>query len=198
MGPGFRGGDGFSMTPGQLEVSWNPALYATHAAFVPALGAPVLALLNAKAGERILDLGCGDGVLTAQLVVAGASVLGVDADPAMVAAAVAKGLDVHVGDGRSLRLRRRVRRGVHQRRAALDGRPRAGHRRRVLRAQARRALRRRVRRLRQHRRNPGRRPRGARRRTVTAYRRSRRIITRRRTPSGRCSKRRGSASTCAS
>ncbi len=85
-----------------MTVAWDPAAYATHAAFVPALGAPVLALLNAQPGERILDLGCGDGVLTAQLVAAGASVLGVDADPAMVDAAVAKGLNVRVGDGRNL------------------------------------------------------------------------------------------------
>jgi len=94
------------MATGSLEVvpmRWNPAAYATHAAFVPALGAQVLALLAAQPGEHILDLGCGDGVLTVQLVAAGASVLGIDADPAMIAAAIAKGLDARVGDGRHLR-----------------------------------------------------------------------------------------------
>ena len=43
---------------------WNPKQYADHARFVTDLGAPLIELLAPKAGERILDLGCGDGVLT--------------------------------------------------------------------------------------------------------------------------------------
>jgi trans-aconitate methyltransferase len=81
---------------------WDPKAYAANAAFVPALGAPVLALLDARPGERVLDLGCGDGVLTERIVAAGASVLGVDASEAMVAAAQARGLDARVGDGQRL------------------------------------------------------------------------------------------------
>ncbi len=81
---------------------WDTAAYAQHAAFVPALGAPVLALLAPRPGERILDLGCGDGVLTEKLVAAGATVVGVDADKAMVAAALEKGLDARLMDGRQL------------------------------------------------------------------------------------------------
>ena len=83
-------------------MAWDPTAYAQHAAFVPTLGAPVLDLLAPVAGERILDLGCGDGVLTVKLVAAGAEVVGVDADPAMIASAVEKGLDARVGDGRRL------------------------------------------------------------------------------------------------
>jgi SAM-dependent methyltransferase len=81
---------------------WEPADYARNAAFVPALGAPVLALLDPKPGEYILDLGCGDGVLTEKLVEAGAIVSGVDASPDMIAAAQARGLDAHVADGQAL------------------------------------------------------------------------------------------------
>jgi SAM-dependent methyltransferase len=82
--------------------NFDPAEYAAHAAFVPALGQAVLDLLAPKPGERILDLGCGDGVLTAKLVEAGAEVVGTDADPAMVEASRAKGLDARVMDGQRL------------------------------------------------------------------------------------------------
>jgi SAM-dependent methyltransferase len=81
---------------------WDPALYAANAGFVPAYGVAVLDLLGPRPGERILDLGCGDGVLTMKFVEAGCDVVGVDADPAMVAAARAKGLDARVGDARAL------------------------------------------------------------------------------------------------
>ena len=66
---------------------------------MPELGLPVLHLLAPQTGERILDLGCGDGALTARLVEAGAMVVGVDASEAMVAAARARGLDARVMDG---------------------------------------------------------------------------------------------------
>lgn len=81
---------------------WEPDDYAKNAAFVPALGAPVLALLDPKPGERILDLGCGDGVLTENLIAAGAHVSGVDASDTMIEAARARGIDAYVTDGQSL------------------------------------------------------------------------------------------------
>jgi trans-aconitate methyltransferase len=41
--------------------SWSATGYRHHAGFVATLGRPVLELLAPVAGERILDLGCGDG-----------------------------------------------------------------------------------------------------------------------------------------
>lgn len=76
--------------------------YQKHAAFVPALGAVVLDWLDPREGERILDVGAGDGVLTRRLVERGARVVGVDASPGMVDAARALGLDVRLGDAADL------------------------------------------------------------------------------------------------
>ena len=83
---------------------WSAERYAETAHFVPALGARVLELLAPASGERILDLGCGDGLLTEKIAAAGATVVAVDAGPDMVAAARARGLDARVIDGQKLPL----------------------------------------------------------------------------------------------
>lgn len=82
--------------------TWDPDSYARHARFVSELGAPVLELLAPKPGERILDLGCGDGALTAKLAALGCVVVGVDSSAAQVKAARRIGLDASVGDGNRL------------------------------------------------------------------------------------------------
>jgi trans-aconitate methyltransferase len=74
--------------------TWNAAEYDKNARFVSDLGAPVLQMLAPKANERILDLGCGDGVLTKKIAEAGASVVGLDSSPDFCAAARRLGLDV--------------------------------------------------------------------------------------------------------
>jgi trans-aconitate methyltransferase len=81
---------------------WSAERYAEAAHFVPALGAAVLELLMPRAGEQILDLGCGDGVLTEKIAAAGAAIVAVDAAPDMVAAARARGLDARVMPGQRL------------------------------------------------------------------------------------------------
>ena len=85
-----------------MSQTWSPTDYQHHAAFVAALGATILARLAPQAGERILDLGCGDGALTADLVSSGAAVVAVDASAPMVAAAVARGIAARVMDARAL------------------------------------------------------------------------------------------------
>jgi trans-aconitate methyltransferase len=78
------------MTPNQ---TWDPEAYARHARFVSDLGMPVVELLAPKAGERILDLGCGDGVLTKKLQDMGCELVGVDESAAQVEAARSLGID---------------------------------------------------------------------------------------------------------
>jgi trans-aconitate methyltransferase len=87
---------------GKPNQDWKADRYAQHAHFVPTLGAPVLELLNPQAGERILDLACGDGVLTEKIAAAGAVVVGVDAAADMIAAAKRRGLDARVMEGGKL------------------------------------------------------------------------------------------------
>jgi trans-aconitate methyltransferase len=81
---------------------WTSDSYRTNAAYVPALGAAVLELLSPRAGERILDIGCGEGSLTEQIAAAGTTVVGVDASAEMAAAARARGLDARVIDAERL------------------------------------------------------------------------------------------------
>ncbi|MGE0684384.1 MAG: trans-aconitate 2-methyltransferase, partial [Candidatus Binatia bacterium] len=81
---------------------WSPEQYAKNARFVSDLGMPVVTLLAPRAGERILDVGCGDGPLTKKLVEFGCKVIAVDASSAMVEAAKAMGLDAQVMDGEAL------------------------------------------------------------------------------------------------
>jgi trans-aconitate methyltransferase len=82
--------------PSTSSQHWNAAAYADNAHFVPALGQPLVDLLQPQSGERILDLGCGDGALTEKLVALGAQVLGIDNSPDMIAAALRRGLDARV------------------------------------------------------------------------------------------------------
>ena len=85
--------------------AWNADLYSRTAGYVAQHGAPVVEWLAPRAGERILDLGCGDGVLTAEIAASGAEVVAVDASAAMVEAAVKRGVDARVMDARGLDFR---------------------------------------------------------------------------------------------
>ncbi|MGH7887011.1 MAG: class I SAM-dependent methyltransferase, partial [Candidatus Binatia bacterium] len=87
--------------------SWNPATYAKNARFVSDLGEPLLESLEAKPGELILDLGCGDGALTEKIASAGSIVYGVDASWAQTHAARARGICVSVMDGQQLGIKRK-------------------------------------------------------------------------------------------
>ena len=74
--------------------TWRAQLYGKNARFVTDLGMPVVELLNPKPGERILDLGCGDGVLTKKLEGMGCELVGIDSSPELIEAALGLKLNV--------------------------------------------------------------------------------------------------------
>jgi trans-aconitate methyltransferase len=85
-----------------MAQSWDPDAYARNGAFVHEMAGGVLEWLDARPGERILDLGCGDGQLTLRLAATGAMVTAVDNSPEMVAAARARGVEADQANAESL------------------------------------------------------------------------------------------------
>jgi trans-aconitate 2-methyltransferase len=90
---------------------WDAAAYAEISGLQKAMAAESLALLNVTGSERILDLGCGNGTITAQIAerVKSGSVVGVDASQDMISFASQKGnhakqpnLSYRVADARRL------------------------------------------------------------------------------------------------
>lgn len=90
-----------------IAQQWNPSEYSAHGRFVTDLGANILEWLDPKPGEEILDLGCGDGVLTKQIAQRGANVLGVDASAEMVEAAQKRYVPAKVMDATQMMFQRR-------------------------------------------------------------------------------------------
>jgi 2-polyprenyl-3-methyl-5-hydroxy-6-metoxy-1,4-benzoquinol methylase len=70
-----------------MQQTWDASLYAGNGRFVALLGEPLVEALRPQAGERILDLGCGDGFLSRRVAESGATIVGVDSSPQMIAAA---------------------------------------------------------------------------------------------------------------
>jgi trans-aconitate methyltransferase len=88
----------------EASADWNANLYNAKHDFVWKFGSDVVAVLAPRAGELILDLGCGTGHLTAQIAESGAEVMGVDRSAEMVAAAriAYPNLNFEVVDARKL------------------------------------------------------------------------------------------------
>ncbi len=80
---------------------WDAGRYDSSFAFVAEHGKSLIEMLGPCPGERIVDLGCGTGLLTAEIAAHGAAVLGVDASAQMIAKARADHPDLafELGDG---------------------------------------------------------------------------------------------------
>lgn len=70
-----------------MPEKWDSALYDDRHSFVWKKASDLLDLLDPKPAERILDLGCGTGHLTAQIASRGVNVTGLDASASMIAQA---------------------------------------------------------------------------------------------------------------
>ncbi|MGE7624694.1 class I SAM-dependent methyltransferase [Viridibacillus sp. NPDC096237] len=66
-----------------MNSTWNTTLYDTKHQFVSKYGEGLISFLNPKAGEQILDVGCGTGDLAAQITETGAKVIGIDQSASM-------------------------------------------------------------------------------------------------------------------
>ncbi|ROO27386.1 type 11 methyltransferase [Salinisphaera orenii MK-B5] len=84
------------------DAGWDAEAYGRHARFVADRAASLVDWLAPAPGERILDLGCGDGALSERIAAHGADVLGLDSSMALLAAARERGLSVQAGDGQRL------------------------------------------------------------------------------------------------
>ena len=85
-----------------IDDNWNASDYSRHARFVSDLSGEVMQDLSPKQGECILDLGCGDGVLTRRIMDRGCAVIGIDASPDLVSAARSLGVDARLCDAQSI------------------------------------------------------------------------------------------------
>jgi trans-aconitate 2-methyltransferase len=81
---------------------WDASAYEAGAEFQRSEGALLVAALGDLTGQRVLDVGCGDGRVTALVEEAGADVTGVDPSASMLAAAAARGLRVVAGRAEDL------------------------------------------------------------------------------------------------
>ena len=100
----------------EKSFAWDPAAYAAHSSAQQSWARELLAKLALRGREQLLDVGCGDGKVTAEIAqaVPGGSVTGIDASKEMIRFAREKfpatrcpNLEFHVMDAREIRFDRK-------------------------------------------------------------------------------------------
>ena len=86
-----------------MAQKWDPEQYEREGGFVADYGRGVAGMLDPQPGERILDLGCGDGRLSEFLAGSGCRLVAVDSSAEQVCAARGRGLDARLIDAARLR-----------------------------------------------------------------------------------------------
>ena len=71
---------------------WSADRFRYHAWFIPSLATDLVTLLDLQPDERVLDLGCGEGTLSEELVAKGARLIGVDISDEFLEAAHSRGV----------------------------------------------------------------------------------------------------------
>ncbi len=67
-----------------MNIEWNAEKYTRDFSFVPQHGAELITLLDKASAHTVLDLGCGNGILTKQLTDAGYTAFGLDLSDAQL------------------------------------------------------------------------------------------------------------------
>lgn len=102
-----------SLTEKPKPVAWNAADYAANSTVQQAWARELITRLHLRGNEQVLDVGCGDGKVTAELAgaVPNGHVVGIDASTPMIdfarASFSAANLEFHVMDARRIRFERR-------------------------------------------------------------------------------------------
>ena len=87
----------------KVSQHWEKEKYEKNARFVSVYGEELIEWLNPQKDEYILDLGCGDGVLTKKITEYGCKVLGLDGSQKFVEAARKIGIEAIQGDAQNMK-----------------------------------------------------------------------------------------------
>ena len=87
----------------KVSQHWEKEKYEKNARFVSVYGEELIEWLNPQKDEYILDLGCGDGVLTKKITEYGCKVLGLDGSQKFIEATRKIGIEAIQGDAQNMK-----------------------------------------------------------------------------------------------